>query len=129
MAAEFPGVDGDFEAGFLSHEESFPEVFGFVVIFPVVNTDADCLGRTIGNHFPNQLNGSFRCIFAVNGRDEASDDTEVTFAFMNALNDGSLCVGITVVAGKTRIVPEELGVANAVFFAVSQIFVGNALEH
>ena len=90
-----------------------------MVIFAVVNADANCFGSTIGNHFLSQLHGGFRGIFTVNRRNQATDDAKVALTFVNAFNDGSLGVFVAVVTGKTGVIPEKFCVANAMLFAVS----------
>ena len=90
-----------------------------MVIFAVVNADANCFGSTISNHFLSQLHGGFRGIFTVNRRNQATDDAKVALTFVNAFNDGSLGVFVAVVTGKTGVIPEKFCVANAMLFAVS----------
>ena len=48
---------------------------------------------------------------------------------MNAFDDGCLCFGITVMAGKSRVVPEKFRVADTMLFAVGKVLISDALEH
>ena len=64
--AEFARMRGQFKAGIACQSIGFPEIFGFVERFAVVDPQTDDPGRAVSGHFTHQFNSIFRERFAVN---------------------------------------------------------------
>ena len=73
MFSELAGVDRDFETGIFCHLEGFPKVFRFMIGLPIINTDGVLI--RVPDHFFNEFDCRFRCIFSVDRRDGADDNT------------------------------------------------------